>query len=414
MSRKPHSPRVVCTTLAAFAVGALLPSFGQETGTGVESRASGRLDVRVQPTGALRQDATAGTVRTQGLDLGAVISAAYEDNINLSATNPEKDLVMRLTPTIAYVRGGADNAEGGYVRVAYRPTGVLYTDHHDSSRIDQDVTWDAGLRGKKLAIAYGGRAQQLGDATADAGRMNDRTVIEQVVRTAWTPREKLSLEVAAGQASSDYQDRQLADSRGSYGEVALRYAYSPKTRIGIIYRAGTFEVDGAGDQDIQRGTVRLEWKPREKLSFDVEAGVEHRKFDAGSSTSPVVEAKAVWQPREGTRVFLGGYRRTEASAFYPGQNYDLTGISAGVEQRIGRKWTGRLEGGLEDANYTRVSGTGAANRKDQIIFIRPSLRYQMTDDLGVEWFYRYEHNDSNQNGFGYENNSVGVQLGYKF
>lgn len=415
MPRKPHSsPRVVCVALATFVASGLLPSFGQETDSGLERRVSGRLDVRVQPVDGSRQDASAGKVKTQGLDLSAVISAAYEDNINLADRNPEHDLVIRVAPTVAYVRGAADDVEGGYIRVAYRPTGVVYTEHNDSNRVDQDASWDVGVRGQKFAAAYGGRVQKLGDPTPDTGRQTDRVMLEQVARVAWVPREKLALELAAGQSSTDYRDRRFADSHGAYGEVALRYAYSPKTRLGIIYRGGTFDVDGANNQNIQRGTVRLEWKPREKISFDVEAGGEHRAFDAGSATKPVIEAKATWQPRDGTGIFLSGHQRTEASAFYPGQDYDLTGISAGIEQRMGQKWSGRLEGGFEKASYSRVSGNGPANRKDQIVFIRPSIRCQLTDDIDIEWFYRYECNDSNQPGFGYKSNTAGIQFGYKF
>jgi hypothetical protein len=409
-----HLPRVLGTALTAFVVGLSLPSFGQNLDSGLERRASGRLDMRVLPGDGLRQDETMGEVKNEGLVFAAEAWALYDDNIHLSAANVQSDLVIRVAPSVAYIKGGADATEGGYARFAYKPTGVVYLDHSGANRVDQDGSWDIGLRGKKLAMAYGGRMQQLGDATADAGRQTDRLIFEQILRVAWTPREKLAIELAAGQSMADYRDRLLNDYDGTYGEVALRYAYSPKTRIGLIYRAGTYAVDGAPDQDVQRGTVRLEWKPREKIAFDLEAGAEHRRFALGSSTTPVIEAKARWQPRERTQVFLGGYRRTEVSSFFPGQNYDLTGVSAGIEQRMGEKWIGRLEGGVENASYSRVSGAGPANREDRIVFIRPSVRYEISDDFEVEWFYRYETNDSNQPGFGYDNNTIGVRIGYQF
>ncbi|MFD0892162.1 outer membrane beta-barrel protein [Luteolibacter ambystomatis] len=414
MSRKPHPPPVVCVALAVLSVGVVLPTWGQEAGSGIESRVSDRFDVRTQPGLAYRQDPNAGKVRTQGLDVGVAVSGAYDDNIYLSSSAREKDFVVRISPSMAYTYGDPDGREGGYVRVAYRPVGVLYTDHSDSNRIDQDASWDIGWGGPKVAIAYGGRVRQLGDATADTGRQTDRVILDQAVRMAWTPREKLAIELAAGMSSNDYKDRLLVDSRSAYGEVALRYSYSPKTRVGLAYRTGTFEVDGAGDQRIQRGTVQFEWQPREKISFNIEAGAEHRRYDAGSSTSPVFEAKVAWRPRMGTEIFAGGYRRTEASAYYPGQNYDLTGASVGLDQRLGEKWSARLEGGIENADYKQVSGPGFANRRDNIVFIRPSLRYQMNENVQIEGYYRFERDDSNQRGFGYDNHSVGVQVGYKF
>ncbi|MGC4014560.1 MAG: outer membrane beta-barrel protein [Luteolibacter sp.] len=61
-----------------------------------------------------------------------------------------------------------------------------------------------------------------------------------------------------------------------------------------------------------------------------------------------------------------------------------------------------------------MSGPGFANRRDNIVFIRPSVRYQVNDNLQIEGYYRFERDDSNQTGFGYDNHSVGVQVGYKF
>jgi hypothetical protein len=367
----------------------------------------------VTPTGS-DQEPTVGNLRKEGLDLGVIVSGAYNDNITLSSAAPVKDFVIRATPSMAYIRGDAEATDGGYLKVAYKPTAVVYTDNGSPNRIDQDASWEVGLRGKKLAIAYGGRVQQLGDATPDAGQQTDRLMLEQVVRAAWSATEKASIEVAAGQTSADYKQRGLVDSSGAYGEVALRYQYSPKTRLGMAYRAGTFSVDGAGDQQIQRGTVRMEWKPREKISVDLEAGAEHRTFDNGSSTKPVVEAKVGWTPRPGTEVSLTGFHRTEASSFFAGQNYDVTGAAVGLSQKIGGKWSASIEGGLENASYSRVSGTGVANRRDRILFVRPSVRYQVSEDAKVEWFYRYERNQSNQSGFGYDNHIIGVQFGYQF
>jgi len=410
---EPHSPRVVGMVLALLSASSLLPSHGQESTTLPDARLSERLDVRVVPVGA-DQDPSAGTIRKEGLDLGMIISGAYNDNITLSSTAPVKDFVIRATPSMAYIRGNAEASDGGYLKVAYKPTAVVYTDNGSSNRVDQDASWEVGLRGKKVAIAYGGHMQQLGDATADAGQQTDRLVLEQVVRAAWSPTEKTSIELAGGQSSADYKQRGLVDSSGAYGEVAVRYTYSPKTRLSAAYRAGTFQVDGAGDQLIQRGTVRMEWKPREKIAIDLEAGAEHRSFDNGSSTKPVVEAKIGWTPRPGTEISLSGFNRTEASSFFAGQNYDVAGASVGLSQGIGGKWTARVEAGLENASYTRVSGAGAANRHDRILFIRPSVRYQVTADAQVEWFYRYERNQSNQSGFGYDNHIIGLQFGYQF
>ncbi len=400
--------------LSALAAGSLVPSRGEEILSTVPGRLAGEVDSRVVPQGGHPRDPAAGEVRREELEAGVTLSAAYDDNIFLSAVGAKSDLVVKVSPSVAYRKGGDTGGEGGYLALAYRPTAVAYADHGDNDRIDHEVAWKAGWRGKAIALAYGGSYGKLGDATADTGTLTDRTELANEARIAWSPREKVVMELAAGQRSTDYESAAYADSDLAYGEIALRYAYSPKTRLGVIYRAGRFEVDGAGEQTVHRATARIEWTPREKIAVDLEAGAEHRSFDNGSDTTPVLEGRIGWKPREGTELYLAGYRREEASAFLPGQNYTRSGAALGIAHRLGGKWTGRLEGGLERASYTQVSGPGIAGRVDKIHFIRPALEYRFTDDFSMGFFYRYSQNRSNRAAFGYENHTAGLEMGYRF
>jgi hypothetical protein len=411
--RMPRAPRVVSLTFAALAAGALAPSSGEEISSTVPGRLDGEVDSRIVPRVAPRLDEQAGEVRTEELEMGLAISAAYDDNIYLSP-NAQSDFVVKVSPALAWRRGDKLQGEGGYLSIAYRPTAVAYADQSDNDRIDQVAAWETGWRGKAITLAYTGAVRQLGDATADTGTLTDRTEFANEGRIAWSLREKISVEVAAGQASTSYDAAQFADSSLVYGEVALRYAYSPKTTLGVAYNFGRFEVDGAGEQTVHRTTARIEWKPTPKIAVDIEAGAEHRTFDNGSDTSPVIEARIGWMPREGTEIYLNGYRREEASAFLPGQNFTQEGVALGIVQRLGGKWTGRIEGGVERAEYSRVSGTGGAGRVDKIHFIRPALEYRFTDDFSMGLFYRYSENRSNNAAFGYENHSAGIEMGYQF
>jgi hypothetical protein len=399
---------------AAIAAGSPVPVSGEDVFPAVPGRLGGEVDSRIVPRIGKPTDPRHGEVRSDELELGIAISAAYDDNIYLSAADARSDLVTRVTPAASYRTGDKLEGEGGYWSIAYRPTVVAYADNSSNDRIDQDAAWEAGWRGKAIAFAYTGAARQLGDATADTGTLTDRSEFSSAVRVAWSPREKITVELAAGHESTGYDSSLFADSSMSYGEVALRYAYSPKTRLGMIYKAGRFEVDGTGNQQVHRATARIEWSPRQKIAIDVEAGFEHRSFDNGSDTTPVLEARVGWRAREGTEVYLTAYRREQASAFLPGQNYTESGAALGIAQRLGGKWTGRLEGGVERAEYTRVSGSGPAGRVDRIHFIRPSVEYRFTDDFSMGFFYRYSENRSNRPGFGYENHSAGIEMGYQF
>jgi hypothetical protein len=360
------------------------------------------------------RDPHAGEKRTQGVDLGFLVSAAYDDNIFLSADNAKSDLVLRAAPSIGYRKGDRETQDGGYLKVAYRPTGVVYTQGNGDNRVDHEAALAVGIRGKSVAFDYSVAYGKLGDATADTGRETDRQLVDQIIRIAWIPRDKLALELAAGQSVADYADKVLLDSREAFGEVALRYAYSPKTRVGLAYRAGRFEVDESDDQTFHRLTASMEWQPREKLRVEVAAGVEKRKYSSGSSVTPVLEGRLDWTPSEKTNFYLNAYRRELASAFSPGQNYRLTGVAAGVSQKISDKWSAHLQAGFERASYRQVDGTEGDVGTDRLWFVRPSIEYRFTEELGLEIFYRVASNDSNRTGFGYDQQTAGVLLDYKF
>ena len=410
---KPYSPRMVVVMLACFAANIPTYVLAQEVIAVVDDRVDSSVDSGIEtvPLAPLvRQD----QVKHEGWELGAALSAAYDSNIFLSSKDATSDMVYRLGPAVAYTKGDATEGEGAFIKVAYRPTGVVYGKNNADNRIDHQAAITAGWRGKVTELTYTGAAQKLGDATAETGRQTDRVEFENEIRLAWLPREKVTLEVAAGNKQADYADPTLYDSSKTYGEVAVRYAYSPKTRVGLVYQIGRFKVDGSSDQNTQQLTADIDWKPREKIDIKLEAGAEHRKVEHQTQVTPVVKGRVEWTPREGTNVYVTGYQRQEASAFYAGQNYNVKGATAGVSQRIRGNWSARLEGGVEKAAYTRVSGSGASGRKDRIWFIRPAIEYKISDALNVSIFYRASDNSSNDEDFGYAQRMAGIELNYKF
>lgn len=403
--KKPYPPRMV-VRLALCMMAPAATVLAQEYATVVDDRVV--ADV-VQPA-----PVEAPAKYSSGWDLGAVIAMAYDDNIFLSSSKPESDVIYRVAPTAAYTKGDDKEGEGGFVKAGYRPTGVIYTENGSENRIDHQAIASAGWRGKLTRVTYTGAFQKLGDATADAGRPADRFLFENEVRLAWIPREKVTLEFAVGNNGTNYKDAVFYDSTKNYAEVAARYTYSPKTELGLIYQIGRFKVDGAGPQHTQQFKGDIVWQPREKILVKLEAGAEHRKSDNGTEVNPVMDGRLAWKPREGTELFVTGYMREEASAFFAGQNYSVRGATAGVSQRIRGNWTATLEGGYEKNSYEQVSGSGVSGRNDRIWFIRPALGYKFSKASDISLFYRASDDSSSDPAFGYEQQMIGFELNHKF
>ncbi len=372
------------------------------------------VDGRVEAGPALEAVVPRDEERRGGLELGVVVAAAYNSNIYLSSTDATSDMIYRVGPLIAYTQGDSKEGEGGYIRVAYQPTGVMYADQQSNNRIDQSAGLEAGWKGKISKLTYKGAARNLGDATADTGTQTERTELENEVRAAWLVREKVSLEVAAGGWQTKYNNPALVDSGRYYGEVAVRYAYSSKTEVGVFYQAGRLKIEGADSQNIQQVAGSLDWQPREKIRIKIDAGAELRESGGTSTTNPLLNARVDWTPREGTNLFVTAYQRQDVSALNEGQIYEVKGVTAGISQRLGGNWAASLDAGYEVASYIPDSGTGAISREDKIWFVRPAINYQFSGRLDASVFYEASEDDSTDSNFGYDAAVTGVELNYKF
>lgn len=400
--------QLVAPAPGLFREGMVTVSEGAVSSARVEARVDAAVSAPAEP----KRD-TSKPTRSQAFTAGVETSAEFNDNIFLSRENAEADFVFRLGLPLAYTRG-REGEEGFYSVVGYTPTAVIYASNADANRVDHEGLLSFGWEGEKSALSYEGEVKRLGEASADVGNQFDRTEWKQAIRVAWKPREKVRLEASVGQDRFAYDDAALSDSEEIHAGLVAKYAWTPKTSFQVGYRGGRLSVEGSGDQDIHRFTAGMTWQPREKLRFDLTGGLDHRSFAAGSSTTPLLAATGTWTPREGTEFSLQGYRRVEASAFLPGENYTLTGASAALSQRLGRRWTATLEGGIEQADYRDTSGTGSSGREDTITFFRPALGYKFTDTLSLLFFLSLEQNDSNLASLGYDNLRGGVRLNYEF
>lgn len=350
----------------------------------------------------------------EGLEISAAVSAAYNDNIFLSTKDEEADFVFRAGPLLAYTKGDAKEGRG-FARIGYRPSFVAYADHPSENRVDHDLEFITGWRGAKTSLAWKGSVQKLGDAAVETLQPTDRLAYSTELRAGWNASEKWKIEAAYGFSRTDYEIPDYFDSQKNYGEIALKYAYSPKTEIGIAARIGRVEVDDSPEQKTRALLASLAWSPREKIRVQLQGGVEQRETSSGQSrTSPVVDLRVDWKPRERTSFYLNAYAREESSVFYRGQNYLVRGASAGVTQALGEKWSAGLEAGIESNAYRAVDGGGGSAREDRLFFLKPSLTRKFSDNTDFSIYYRLSSNSSTDKNLSYDNNILGVELNHKF
>ena len=215
---------------------------------------------------------------------------------------------------------------------------------------------------------------------------------------------------------SDYSDPAFYDSSKTYGEVAVRYTYSPKTELGLIYQIGRFKVDGTGAAghpagDGQHRLAAAREDPRESRG---------RRASTGSPTTvptvnPVLEGRIDWKPRKGTEVFVTAYMREEASAFYAGQNYQRAaarrpGFPSASAGNGPPSWKAATRG-TPTSRFPEPARAGGTTASGSSARRWPA---EFGEESDLSFFYRVSDNSSNDPAFGYDQQMLGVELNHKF
>lgn len=347
----------------------------------------------------------------EGLDMSLVASLAYDNNIFQSANDETGSLVAQVEPSIGWTVGERDKA---WMRLAYEGAAILYLSRTEDSRIDNRVTVEGEIKEKNIGLAYSARWAKLGSPSADVGGASDRHEWGGSVGVTYAPKGKLSYRISAERSVIDQVEPGLFDFYQSSGSISALYRYSRKTEVEVIYGLGAVEVDGSGAQTFHRFGAQALWRPRSKVSFALEGGLEYRNYESGSGLNPYLSARVDWTPRAKTALYLEAYHREEASAAVEGENFNLTGFRAGVNQRLRGGWSAGFEVGRETASYFGIGGLPESGREDTITFVRPSLRYSFREDSELVFLYQWSQNESTDSEFGYDNQQLAVSMNYRF
>ena len=411
MNLPPSSAFLRCGSLAGMALAAAMGSVvGEELD--LRSLSNARVSEKYDQRLGEQLRGRRLTPSQEGVGISVFASLAYDDNIFRESEDEKEDLVAVVAPEIRYTKGQEQGR--AWVSLAYRPTAVIYFEESDESRIDQYLSASASVRHKVLRLAYDGSWARLGYPDPDVGGNPERDEWDQRVTVGWDRGGKTAVEAFADWRLEDQDQSDLNDVETISGGLSLIYRHSPKTELGLTYQVGEVDVDNSPTQDFQRITGGIDWRPRPNITAAVEAGAEYRDFGPGGDDwEPVFAGRIQWTPCEGLDLYLTGYRREEASAFFNGQNFTVLGFAGGLRQRLHGGWSLGLEGGWEESDYFSTTG-GGADRDDTAVFIRPSVMYDLSNGMRLQFYYQWSDNDSSDPDFDYENNESGVNILYIF
>ena len=238
--------------------------------------------------------------------------------------------------------------------------------------------------------------------------------------------EKFKLRLDFTHIDHNYEDRPLdeipligRDRQDNGYSGYLFFKIRPKTSIFAQYRFIDIDYDInvlADDSDEHHYFGGVQWRltPKSKGSLKLGYGVkdfhDNEELDDESNFIFEGEFRHLFTPK--TSLSLAGFGRTDETTIYD-TNYVLTyGLSAQYNQRITEKLTGHLfftyawdqyQGEITFDNETK-------EREDDLIRIRPSLRYEFTRWLMADAAYMYTKRESNFSIFDFSENRFSLRI----
>jgi len=336
----------------------------------------------------------------------------YDDNIYINSTNRQADAIWTISPGVMVGAGDYRQGIENWMTLDYAPNFLLFTDQSANNAIDHDARLALQRAMGPLTLSLQQGVQAFSGNVADVGNRVNRQIYttEAVAHYEFSP--KTSAELTGRQQINDYNG--FSDFNEWQFGGWVDYASTPKVKFGVGLIGGWLDVQNSANQQYQQLQARVTYSASEKVELSASAGGELREFDGGMNrATPVFSLGMKYKLREETTLSLDTYRRNQNSVSLANQNYNTTGVSAGVRHQFQEKYTAHLTAGYENADYIGTVGNAAA-RNDDYYFVRSGLDAKLIDHLTAGIFYQYRKNSSSLAGFGFYNHQVGVNVAFSY
>lgn len=359
------------------------------------------------------------------------VRAVYDDNINLTRTNQISDFYTSIEPALMLGFGDTEARAENYIRLDYIPAVFLFADHSENNSIQHVIRLEGQYRASRLTLnlsqtvqlmdgvdvqtqnTSGGLEQQV---NLDVAGRTTFDIYDTHLNAAYYVTGKTFLSGGLDYINNHYTD--LISSQTITGNFFVNYNYSEKFVVGLGGTFGYDQVDEPNpDQNFEQVNLRGSYQATGKLDFVGSVGVEFRHFEGDmrdTHVSPIFEFGVNYTPFDGTKISLTANRHIYNSAVLAEQNYTMTNITAGIQQRLLQRVFLGFNGGFESSDYFSTTGGTGPDRKDDYFFVEPSIAVSITRFWTVGAYYLHRVNSSSFDAFDFHDNQVGIRSTLQF
>jgi hypothetical protein len=340
-------------------------------------------------------------------------SLSYGNGIQSQPGNQSRTLVNTLSPGIS-----ADI--GGHWHLDYTPSLRYYSSHHFKDQLDHSAGLNWGTAYANWAIAFSQSYASSSSPIVETASQTDAETYSTALTAACQLNTKISLSFAVSQSfrylSTIATNQALSDSRNWSTTEEVNYQIWPCLSAGVSVGFGYDDLIVGSDMMSETIQGQVGLKLADKLHFSLHGGIEDRQFLGSGSAdvlNPILGLSAVYNPFEFTTISLNASRSVNAS-YFQNEITEVFGFNANIHQRLLQRLYLDITGGFSSTTYQATTTGLAIHRKDDRTTINVRLSCPFLQKGTASVFYDWSDNSSNEDGFSYTSNQMGLELGYRF
>jgi len=358
-------------------------------------------------------------------------TTTFDDNIYISNSNKQSDVYFTISPGFAagwgdfrgvllgtasgfsdeYVQTRMplnDPTTGNYAFFHYTANATHFLSHDSADAVDQDGEFKSQWAFSKTILELNGQVQELSGPEIDLGMRTRRTIFTIDATANYTVSDKTSFDFDAGGTVRKYSTQ--LNSSEEHGQLFMNYQWAPKTSVGVGVAAGVRQLDTTPDQYYQQGLLRTTYNATENLSLSLNGGIEIDEASGGSTQlNPVFGLGATYNIDAQDALTLNASRSTSSSAVTTGETTETTAVNIEFRHRIYSSFSFAFSLGYQNVEFYNQALSTLA-RRDNYIFLRPSVSYSFAQWSQLELAYEYHRDVSSQQPFDFGENIASLQL----
>lgn len=344
----------------------------------------------------------------------------YGNGVQSSLGNQQTTAIQELSP-------GLRLDLGTHWSVDYTPTMRFYSDSKFRDTVDHAIALTGGVQLDNWKIGFSHGSAFTTTPLVETGGQTEQSTHSTglTASRAFTP--QISADFGLNQQISLVSGFQDSYHWSTFDW--LNYQFWPRLTVGIGAGGGYTKINDNSqtrntnnlDQTYEQLQARVSWRATEKVSFQINGGLDARQFNtagSGNSLNPIFGAGIQYEPFKTTQISLTGNRTVSSSDYYlAAQQVEATSVSLNLNQRLLRKFTLGLGVAYAMTDYGTSAGAASAsavNRSDDDVSFNVRLSHPFFKRGTWSVFYQYGDNRSSQPGYSFQSNQTGFEISYRY